>query len=247
MKFRLAKSLLIITLILSILQLLIILEVLTLPANYHFTLIYSLFSILTLSVAYLSLLLAAKQKPKEVVKVVYKEVAPKESKPKEDKELKEKQIIQKYVDIVTKDLKEFVDSYEDYATQLFQNLANAFEIVAGMFFLWSEEKQAFYSVENYAFYDEDNYREYKLGEGITGQVGKDKRILYIDNVPEGYIKVLSGLGEGTPRYLVLLPIVKKDKTLAIVEFATFNPLPEPTMKILEAISKALQEIIPINE
>ncbi len=243
MKYRLAKFFLIIGLLLSIYVLLVLLHIVSFK-NLEFLLLGYLFWMLfTIFISYFSLMIAASQKPKEIVKVVYKEV-PKEPTKKEQKVDKERQIIQKYTQIVLKDLEKYEDSLNNYIDHLFENLSEAFKIVVGMFFIWDKDGQVYKTAGTYALYREDNYKEYKLGEGITGQVAKDKRVLYIDNVPENYIIVYSGLIKGTPKYLVFLPIIKNDFTVAVVEFATFEALPEPTLKILENLSNKLSEQFP---
>ncbi len=184
-----------------------------------------------------------KQKPKEVVKVIYKTIEKtREEKPKEDTQKKEKEIIDKVVKSCIKDLDKYTNDLKSFGDQLFKNLSNALSIVTGMLFLWNKNQEVYYTVDTYAFYREDSYREYKLGEGLIGQVAKDKKTLYIDNVPEGYIQTLSGLGKGTPKYLVVLPIVKNNFTIAVIEFASFSPIPEPAEKILDTLSKKLSEL-----
>ena len=136
----------------------------------------------------------------------------------------------------------YTDSLDDFGDQLFKNLSETFNIVIGMLFLWDKTKQVYYTADTFAFYREDTYKEYKIGEGLIGQVAKDKKILYIDNVPEGYIKINSGLGKGSPKYLILLPVIADNYTVAVIEFACFSPLPEPAEKILETLSKKLSEL-----
>ncbi len=192
---------------------------------------------------YITLNKLEKQKPKEVVKVIYKTIdRPQETKAKEDTQKKEKETINQIIKSCIKDLDKFTDSLEDFGDQLFKNLSKTLNIVTGMLFLWDKSKEKYYTADTYAFYREDTYKEYQMGEGLIGQVAKDRKTLYIDNVPEGYIQTLSGLGKGTPRYLIILPIVKNGFTIAVLEFATFNPIPEPAEKILETLSKKLSDL-----
>ncbi len=206
--------------------------------DFYFTL--EIIGIITAVLGYMAVVKLEKQKPKEVVKVIYKTIdkGP-EQKPKEDRAKKEKEIINQIIEISIKDLDKYTNSVQDFGDQLFKNLSKSFSIVTGMLFLWDANKKVYYTADTFAFYREDSYREYQLGEGLIGQVAKDKKILYIDNVPEGYIITLSGLGQGTPRYLIILPIVKNNTTIAVIEFATFNPIPDPAEKILETLSKKL--------
>ncbi len=245
MKNILVKILLILAGILSIVAFILTAQLIYFEYLQELYFIFEGLTLVTAIIAYATLEKTEKAKPQEVVKVIYKTVekeAPKEKKAKEDSAKKEKEIIDKIVSLSIKDLDKFSDSVEDFSEQLFKNLSNSLNIVTGMLFLWDNAKQVYYTAGSYAFYREDTYKEYKLGEGLIGQVAKDRKILYIDNVPEGYIVTLSGLGKGTPKYLAIMPIIKNKQTIGVVEIATFSPIPEPATIILETISKKLSEI-----
>lgn len=74
----------------------------------------------------------------------------------------------------------------------------------------------------YAFYDDDKERTFEVGEGIAGQVVKNKEALLVDNVPDDYVFVVSGLGKGKPKRILFLPVLDGDDVLALFEFASFN-------------------------
>ncbi|WP_296621944.1 GAF domain-containing protein [Marivirga sp.] len=63
---------------------------------------------------------------------------------------------------------------------------------------------------------------YEFGEGLAGQVAKEKKMINISDIPEGYIKILSGLGESNPAHLILCPIMKDEKLLGVAEIASFK-------------------------
>ena len=69
---------------------------------------------------------------------------------------------------------------------------------------------------------------FKLGEGLVGRVAADRKTLYIDDLPEGYITVFSGLGNATPTRLALIPI-----NSGVIELATFTDINESTLKHIE--------------
>jgi len=74
----------------------------------------------------------------------------------------------------------------------------------------------------------DQTTSYKLGEGLVGRVAAAKERLYLDQLPEGYITVFSGLGNASPRRLALIPIKN-----GVIEIATFNEINEATLKYIE--------------
>jgi putative methionine-R-sulfoxide reductase with GAF domain len=80
---------------------------------------------------------------------------------------------------------------------------------------------------------ESNIISYELGEGLIGQAAAGGKTLYIDDVPEGYVKIISGLGSASPRYLLIVPVKQKDRTLGVMEVASFTPLSEHQRKFVE--------------
>jgi putative methionine-R-sulfoxide reductase with GAF domain len=63
---------------------------------------------------------------------------------------------------------------------------------------------------------------YEFGEGLAGQVAKEQKLINISDIPKGYIKILSGLGESNPAHLILCPIMKDKKLLGVAEIASFK-------------------------
>ncbi|MEN7550148.1 GAF domain-containing protein [Rapidithrix thailandica] len=64
--------------------------------------------------------------------------------------------------------------------------------------------------------------EYKFGEGLVGQAAKSNREFIIDEVPENYMQVTSGLGSKQPSFLTILPIVYENDVLGVIELGSFR-------------------------
>jgi len=121
------------------------------------------------------------------------------------------------------------------------------EIVqAEIFLLKTKENENFDKYElvsTYAYYlPEEQKTEFQFGEGLIGQVAKEQEKLYIDNLPEKYIKVASGLGDALPKNLLILPIAHSQKTIGVVELASFNPISQNELDLLEAITNEIGNI-----
>ena len=74
---------------------------------------------------------------------------------------------------------------------------------------------------------------YEFGEGLIGQAAASGRSLYVDDVPEGYIKIVSGLGSASPKYLLIVPVKNSDLVLGVLEIASFTPISEDSRKFSE--------------
>lgn len=69
---------------------------------------------------------------------------------------------------------------------------------------------------------ESEYVRFELGEGLPGQVAKESLLINLQAVPDGYIKILSGLGQASPSNLLLVPVTVKEQVVGVVEIASFT-------------------------
>ncbi len=74
---------------------------------------------------------------------------------------------------------------------------------------------------------------YDFGEGLIGQAAVSGRSLYVDDVPEGYIKIVSGLGTASPRYLLIVPVKHNEQVMGVMEIASFTPISDDRRKFSE--------------
>lgn len=74
---------------------------------------------------------------------------------------------------------------------------------------------------------------FEVGEGLIGQVAATGRTVYLDDVPEGYIKIISGLGSASPRYLLIVALRQKERVIGAIEIASFTHLHEQQRKFVE--------------
>jgi signal transduction histidine kinase/HAMP domain-containing protein/CheY-like chemotaxis protein len=87
--------------------------------------------------------------------------------------------------------------------------------------------------------DRDTPLQYRIGQSLIGQVARSKRSIVVDNVPEGYITVSSGLGEAKPASLAVLPILFEDQVLGVIELASFSPFTEVETSFLGQLTETL--------
>jgi two-component system, chemotaxis family, sensor kinase CheA len=92
-------------------------------------------------------------------------------------------------------------------------------------------KEAGYAVVS----EERAAASFRLGEGLIGQAAMDKRIFLIDKLPEEHFKVASGLGESSPRNLLVAPIMVDGRVEAVVEFAAFQPFMAQHLTLLDLL------------
>jgi putative methionine-R-sulfoxide reductase with GAF domain len=93
---------------------------------------------------------------------------------------------------------------------------------------------------------ESSVLSYEYGEGLVGQVAVTGQTLFIDEVPEGYITVISGLGAASPRFLLVVPVGTKEKVLGVIEIASFVRATEDQRKFVEESAQLMSGKINSN-
>ena len=77
------------------------------------------------------------------------------------------------------------------------------------------------------------------GEGLLGQAAKDRRVMVVDDVPEGYLSVASGLGGALPRHLLILPVKLKGAVGAVMELGYFQPVSPIDRQLFERVESSI--------
>ncbi len=183
---------------------------------------------------------------KIVEKIVYKDSAKEEAAIEETllqkNENKIQSIIQEITDNLLTPIKQETQLSE-FCDKMLIAMSKRFNFVQSVFFVLDKNDNKYKTCGTYAFYSDEVYREFELGEGLTGQVAKDKKLIILKNIPEKYITIVSGLGKGAPCNLIILPIVKNNQTLAIMEFAAFEKIDDMTSTIFSQIAMPIADEI----
>ena len=90
----------------------------------------------------------------------------------------------------------------------------------------------------YGFSRDQEQQEQSLysGEGIVGQAAQQDQIIRLDDVSDDYFKVASGLGEGSPRSILVVPTSNDDQVNGVVELGFLRPLTDQDVEFLELIA-----------
>lgn len=89
------------------------------------------------------------------------------------------------------------------------------------------------------------YRERKqlnnsfgIGEGLVGQCVMEKTSITL-TAPQNYIRINSGLGEGPPACIMVMPIIHSERVLGVLEMASFQQFTDRERAVLEALMPVL--------
>lgn len=81
------------------------------------------------------------------------------------------------------------------------------------------------------------------GEGLVGQAVKDRKVLRFDDLPEGYFRVSSALGQAAPRHLVVMPAIIDGKVKAVIELGFVRPVGISDMDLLATMAEPVASAI----
>ena len=88
-----------------------------------------------------------------------------------------------------------------------------------------------------------NEKEFEIGIGLVGQCAYEKAPIYLNEIPDNYMEITSGLGEANPRFVLLMPAIMNDTVYAVIELASFSKIDEYKVNFLTKISDALSSTI----
>jgi len=150
--------------------------------------------------------------------------------------------------IAIKDKLKFEKDAKKKAEFALSEIANKIEASQGSVYQAVKEdgKNIITLFASYAFVlPESQTLSYEFGEGLAGQVAKEKKMVVVDEIPEGYINILSGLGESKPASLAICPIMKDEVLVGVAEIASFKEISKAQQifiqKVLQLLSDALQQ------
>jgi signal transduction histidine kinase/CheY-like chemotaxis protein len=123
------------------------------------------------------------------------------------------------------------------STTLLRFLARYLDVAVGALYV-READGTLRRAAVYGFSREDEERGQVLAaeEGIAGQAVSTRRIVHMKDLPPGYIKVSSALGEGAPLELVVLPIDSDGQVNGVVELGFLRPVGEREMDYLKLVA-----------
>ncbi|MFF3291927.1 HAMP domain-containing protein [Streptomyces sp. NPDC003023] len=79
---------------------------------------------------------------------------------------------------------------------------------------------------------------FRPGETLIGTAAEEKRTIQV-NVPPGYLRISSGLGEASPAYVIVLPVLFEGKVLGVIELASFQPFTQIQRDFLNQIAEMI--------
>ncbi|WP_443937805.1 response regulator [Pedobacter sp. MW01-1-1] len=127
---------------------------------------------------------------------------------------------------------------DELSSNIVTALCNQLGAQMGGIFILNEHNQRMELSATFA-YPENGITSFKLGDGLVGQTALERKPKLIENIPNNYLHIQSGLGTISPLTLFILPISFEDKILAVLEFGFINPPEEKNIELIKTLSDSI--------
>ena len=135
-------------------------------------------------------------------------------------------------------------SHKEKIDKAIWKLCDHFEISQALLYTKGEEKGKFNLIASYAFIASDNDPKYIMsGEGLAGQAVIDGKPYFVNDIPQGYLKVVSGLGESLPKTLLIIPCLQEAKVQAVFELSSLQEYSKNKFEEIVLICNYLSTLI----
>ncbi len=101
------------------------------------------------------------------------------------------------------------------------------------------ELTAWYAYERKKFIN----KHIEIGEGVVGQCYLEKATTVLTEVPDNYVKITSGVGQATPTFLLIVPLIREEEVLGILEIASFHIMEEYQIQFVEKLAESIGSAI----
>lgn len=158
--------------------------------------------------------------------------------------------LSKFSDLLRKDTNDINKLTHNIISQLVRYLE---AIQGGVFLMQNENKREPYLDLIAAFaYDRKKYlqRQVKLKEGLVGMCAVEGDVIHLTNLPDDYLAISSGLGESSPKNLLIVPLKYDNNIVGVLEIASLLDIEQFkidfVVKLAESIALTISSVL-INQ
>lgn len=94
-------------------------------------------------------------------------------------------------------------------------------------------------------YDKKKYIHERMDAsvGLIGQCVLEGETIHLKDIPKDYIRITSGLGEATPRHVIIVPLKTRGIVTGIIELASFNAMESHHIEFMERMAENIASIL----
>ncbi len=144
-------------------------------------------------------------------------------------------------------LRQHNQEIEELSFNIMSNLVDYVDATQGGIFVRNEDEEGevYFELTGAIAYDRKKTMEkkFRIGESLIGRCAYEKLTIYMEEVPDDYVFITSGLGEANPRSVLIVPAILNDEIYAIIELVSFNKFQDHEIKFVEKIGESIASTI----
>lgn len=139
-------------------------------------------------------------------------------------------------------LRHNTDNTQAFCDQIIGQLVKYLGCNQGSLFLEMEDEETSYlELQSCYAYDKKKHEQkrFSRGQSLVGQCMVEQKPIVLSEVPQNYVSITSGLGEATPSYIVVMPLLFQESAHGVIELASFKKLNNHQILFLEKVTESI--------
>lgn len=102
----------------------------------------------------------------------------------------------------------------------------------------SDQDKPYLELRSFFAFDQPDFIERKIhfGEGLVGEVATRKTSLLLQDIPQTFESISSGLGSALPKNIFITPLMVKDDVMGVLELASLRDIKEHELELVKKVS-----------
>ena len=165
----------------------------------------------------------------------------------EARQMETQRWIKTHIAEISSDLQQ-APSFSHLSRIFLSRIAPLIKLGHGAFFVHEEAARRMRLLGGYAYRERKHLDQYfNYGQGLVGQCALERSAIFIQEPPADYVHIGSSLGEGVPHTIAVLPVMRNERLLAVLELATFETFGANEQALLDGLMPILAMSLEILE
>ena len=143
-------------------------------------------------------------------------------------------------------LRRHSENLKELSDELISNLTAYLDVNQASLYLLDEEngEPVLETISTYAW-DRKKYINERFGikENLIGQAIMTREMIYMTDVPDGFVHITSGLGKANTNAVIIIPLMVNEKIEGAIELASFLPFEEYKIEFIQKLSENIASTI----
>ena len=136
-------------------------------------------------------------------------------------------------------------TFKEFGDILNAEVASIIELIYGALYIADDKQTKLERAGGYGCDESLHTSRFEWGQGLIGQVAKDKRQIFISTQKGDELCVSMGLGKLPVDYILIAPIIHQSKVLGILELASLHPFDTQHIDLINLLLDSIPEKIQI--